>query len=131
MNPTTTTISTKLAGLIAQIAAFWADAIIFPLRVYIDQNAALDESGARWRSTYGAFETCIESVVPEKVKKVALWVEDEEVQRMVVCGVVDRVGDVYGKFLQANPKEADGERVGGVVEMRERVRGEFGKVLAL
>ncbi|SPC62091.1 related to conserved oligomeric Golgi complex component 3 [Ustilago sp. UG-2017b] len=131
MNPTTTTISTKLAGLIAQIAAFWADAIIFPLRVYIDQNAALDESGARWRSTYGAFETCIESVVPEKAKKVALWVEDEEVQRMVVCGVVDRVGDVYGKFLQANPKEADGERVGGVVEMRERVRGEFGKVLAL
>ncbi|KAJ1027654.1 hypothetical protein NDA16_001993 [Ustilago loliicola] len=61
MDPCSSAISTKISDLIDQIASLWSDAIIFPLRVYIDQNAAADASGAKFASTYQAFATCIES----------------------------------------------------------------------
>lgn len=121
-------VSDQLQSLIERLATFWADALILPIRVYVDQKAP-DADGSRFKSTYDAFETCIESIMPEKAEKVALWVEDKEVQRLLGGRVQERMGEVYGRFVEMKPQ---GVTVGdGVEEVKERIKGVWGRVLDL
>ncbi|EST07217.1 Conserved oligomeric Golgi complex, subunit 3 [Kalmanozyma brasiliensis GHG001] len=128
MEPCTSNVAFKLQTLVEQVSKLWADSIILPLRVYIDQSAA-EANAAKFTSTYQAFETCIESITPEKAGKVTLWVEDREVQRLIVAGVVAKVTQAYATFIEMKP--ADAGEVNAVDRTTERVRGEWGKVLSL
>ncbi len=128
MEPCSSNVASKLQTLIEQLSNLWSDSIILPLRVYIDQSAA-EASAAKFQSTYQAFETCIESIIPEKASKVMLWVEDQEVQKLIVSGVAAKMDQTYARFYGMKPDDA--ADVDTVSRMAERVKGEWGKVLSL
>nr|CDI52604.1 related to conserved oligomeric Golgi complex component 3 [Melanopsichium pennsylvanicum 4] len=128
MGPCSSNVASKLQALIEQVSNVWSDSIILPLRVYIDQSGA-EASAVKFQSTYQAFETCIESIIPEKAGKVMLWVEDQEVQRLIVSGVTAKTDQTYARFHEMKPGDA-GE-VDAVSRMAERVKAEWGKVLSL
>ncbi|SPO29821.1 related to conserved oligomeric Golgi complex component 3 [Ustilago trichophora] len=131
MNPCTTAITTKLQTLINELSTLWFNTIVLPLRVYIDQSSA-EASVLKWKSTYDAFDTCIESVIPEKAEKVGLWIEDQEVQRMLVREVTEKVMELYGQFVDLKPEGLEGgEIVVDAKVMQERVMEAWGKVLGL
>ncbi|KAJ9475976.1 Conserved oligomeric Golgi complex subunit 3 [Pseudozyma hubeiensis] len=128
MQPSSTHVASRLQALIEQIAQLWSDSILLPLRVYVDQSSA-EASAAKFSSTYQAFETCVESILPEKAGKVALWIEDQEVQRLIVRRITDAVGQAYGRFYEMRP--ADAGEIDSVSGMMERVRREWDRVLVL
>ncbi len=127
MHPSSTAVSARLETLIDQLSTLWSNATILPLRVYVDRPSS-DETGTKFTSTYEAFETCIESIIPEKAAKVVLWIEDLEVQRLIVSGVTEKVIAMYERFYQAKPEGKDAQLV---EDVRERVRGEWRKGLEL
>ena len=130
MAPTSAAITTRLHAVLDELANHWSSSVVLPLRVYVDQSGT-EAAGAKWLSSYEAFQTCVESVVPEKAAKVALWIEDQEVQRLLVRGVTDRAMQVYGRFVEVKPAEIEvrAEMQSGPTE--ERLAEAWKQVLGL
>lgn len=128
MEPSSSQVGSRLQALIERLAQLWSDSIALPLRVYIDQSAA-EASATKFTSTYQAFETCIESIIPAKAGKMALWIEDHEVHRLVVARVTDKVAQAYSTLYEIKPAHA-GE-VESVGAMSDRMQREWQQALSM
>lgn len=118
MNASRTAVASRLDTLIESLAKAWSDAIVLPLRVYVDRTAADDDTGAKFKTTYQAFQTCVDSIIADKAGKVALWVEDKEVGKMLMHKVADKVGEMFARFQKGKPENVEVE---SAEQVRERV----------
>ncbi|EPQ27023.1 uncharacterized protein PFL1_05307 [Pseudozyma flocculosa PF-1] len=97
-------LEAQLRSTIDAVAQLWSDAIVLPLRVYVDTHRAAAAAAAareKVEGTLQALTTCIESVAEEKGDKARLWIEDDEVKRGLVEIVVQKVLLRYREFLGA------------------------------
>lgn len=129
MGPCSTAVATMLQDNVNELSSLWCEYIALPMRVYLDQNAA-EASSAKFLSTYRAFETCIQSIIPDKAAKLALWIEDQELHKLVVHTVAEKVAQTYARFYESRPAaEVEPEAVEMPSQVQARVAAEWFKGL--